>query len=275
VGLDAFVPCSCHEEGRASPPPFPIVWDEETGSFEPLLDALPGAAEYASLDQWADAACEHPGMRLADERISNWAGYRTFQGALARLGWNNFPALERELPNSNQGHTPPAASQECLRELQVFASLLPRLEVTVLEDAASGAALREYVPAYGGAFLFTKDWTIGFDTRGFFVRAYGAAEDNFRAMQFEQVPLRGDGGLPIGALYRNLITGAQAIGPLIASGRGVPLSGEGRDGGRSYHPQVLRVSQRPASAEQYGSVVRSLEIVFRASVKTGNPVYWC
>jgi hypothetical protein len=53
-------------------------------------------------NKWVYSGCEHTQMRYASE-IINWTGYRAFQQTLEAVGWDHFPVLRAELPNTNDG----------------------------------------------------------------------------------------------------------------------------------------------------------------------------
>ena len=98
MGLDATVMCTCFAEGRAAPPPFSpaLLHRGHHGLLALADDADP--ALWDAFERWTDAACEHPAMEAASERIASWAGLRRFQEAIEALGRERFPVLAGELP---------------------------------------------------------------------------------------------------------------------------------------------------------------------------------
>lgn len=69
MGLDAHVRCTCIQEGRTKPHPFPerLIIDE-TG--DPVLTGDPSLEELTTHDRWFAESCEHQGYLVA-ERLGN------------------------------------------------------------------------------------------------------------------------------------------------------------------------------------------------------------
>jgi hypothetical protein len=106
MGLDASVLCNCFRLGRTSEPPVPRDWlhiDRE-GYLE-LKPEHDSDASFHEVYEWMQTCCDHPDMRYVSEFIANWAGFRLFQQALSKSGWDRFPVLRRELPEVNGGLT--------------------------------------------------------------------------------------------------------------------------------------------------------------------------
>jgi hypothetical protein len=76
--------------------------------------------KHAIFEQWMEQACAHLDMDYASERISHWAGYRLFQQALSRAGWQHYPTLRAELPESNGGLMSAQSAAKALHELHYF-----------------------------------------------------------------------------------------------------------------------------------------------------------
>ena len=92
MGLDAFVRCRCWEEGRTSPPPMPVVLDEDDGVLAPDVAGEVATDDWLKVDGWVATACAHEDMHATWERISNWAGYPQ---PAARPGQDRLGALPR------------------------------------------------------------------------------------------------------------------------------------------------------------------------------------
>src|SRR5262249_7866310 len=121
----------------------------------------------------------------------SWPSYRSFQQALARAGWEHFPTLSAELPNSNGGTTPAAAAPALLAELSLFAARADLGWTTVLVNTDTGEELHESIAAYGGEFIYGHSGhDIGVDEDGFFIRrrTEGTSREVFRARRVEQIP---------------------------------------------------------------------------------------
>src|SRR5215467_7987772 len=107
-------------------------------------------------------------MRYVSDFIS-WGAYRSIQQALAEVGWEQFPTLEAELPQANDGVTSSSAAVQMLAELSFFSERAELGQVTVLVDSDTGEELREYIASYGGEFHYGPSGTVfGFDKAGFF-----------------------------------------------------------------------------------------------------------
>src|SRR6187399_1624402 len=115
MGLDASILCNCFRDGKTTPPPFPVDWFEldKEGHIN-LKKEHDTDANWHKAYEWEQSCCEHEGMDFVSTHISNWTGYRLFQAALEQIGWQHFPVLKAELPNSNGGLTPCAASAQAL-----------------------------------------------------------------------------------------------------------------------------------------------------------------
>src|SRR5260370_16920346 len=139
MGLDATVSCNCFKQGRTTPPPIPQDWlyldDEGYWSCRPGHEA---EHSWPELYRWKQKCCEHEGMNYASERISNWAGYRLFQEALEKVGWENFPTLQRELPNANGGRMFPESAKQALLELDRFRQFREIVMNALLIDTRTG-----------------------------------------------------------------------------------------------------------------------------------------
>jgi hypothetical protein len=125
LGLDAYVPCNCLARGVAQPPPVEV--GIEGGVPYPLFDH-DDTAFYA----WRNSACAHPGMKVVDERVANWAGVRTLQDALRTVGAPVATLLEH-IPDANGGAVPAATAQVCLDELDAFRRLFKRVTIRLVD----------------------------------------------------------------------------------------------------------------------------------------------
>src|SRR5947207_404641 len=106
MGLDATVSCNCWKLGLTKAPPFPRNYLEmDQDGYLNLRPEFDNKEYWMSFWNWSQTCCEHEGMDYASERIANWSGYRLFQEALGQAGWEFFPVLGAELPNTNGGTT--------------------------------------------------------------------------------------------------------------------------------------------------------------------------
>lgn len=285
MGLDASVMCGCYRDGHTSDPPVPRDWLEIDS--EGYLN-LKAEHDSTNLDVdvygWMETCCQHPDMRAIWEVIANWYGYRLFQQALEKVGWDRFPVLRRELPEDNGGLTAASGSEAALAELAEFRRVGEVGTTIVLVDTAAGETLQEYVAAYRGVFITSGQSGLdaGIDLHGFFIRERDTGVERFRAFRFTQTLLDPESYMPgpeAGrVVFRSLETDRSFECRLAVSGNQIPWP-DGRmqdDQGRCRfeYPTHLHVDVRPERSSDFEYILKPLEIVFRASVETGNPVRW-
>lgn len=286
MGLGATVMCNCFRLGLTTEPPVPRDWlhvDEE-GYFN-LKPGHDSDGAFDEVDGWMKVCCEHPDLEYASEHIANWSGYRIFQQALAEAGWDNFPVLRSELPNTNDGQTKAPEAALALRELAAFRSLGRIGSTPCLVDSTTGEVVVEHVRAYGGVFIWCGNTGLeaGFDGDGFFIRTGEDKLELFRAARFRQKILdpRVDryGPEPWRAVYVDLDLGREfecrfaVPGDTISWPDGRMQDDRGRY--RFDYPAVLHVEDRSVHSSDYEYILGPPERVFQTSIETGNPVQWC
>jgi hypothetical protein len=213
-------------------------------------------------------------MTYAREGI-NWTAYRSFQQALETAGWDHFPTLRAELPDTNDGVTSVIAAPAMLDELVFFLERADLGWTIVLVDTDTGEELHEYVAAYNGEFCFGRTgYRFGVDGNGFFIRlvAGGAPTEVFRAMRVQQIlpdqsSLTPDRELMVE--YVDLDSGLRysCIEPMVKV-----VHRQGQFGFE--YLNRMHVIRRKKGAKEFESVVNSLRTVFDAAVETGNPIRW-
>jgi len=284
VGLDATVMCRCFEAGLTTEPPFPREWlhvdSENYLSLRPEHDTQD---QWARLYEWAQTCCEHEGMNLASEHISNLAGFELFREALEKLGWEHFPVLARELSNEHGSSTPSDAASLALLELDTFCGQATVGRNAVLVDTKTGYVIFEHIAAYDGVFLLggRSGVDAGIGAAEFFIRNRETRADLFRATRVKQAlldPVNEGQAYEGRTQFRDLDTGNTYQASVAVSGREIPwpdgrlLNNEGR--ARTEYPQEFHVEVRDVSPDEFAYIVEPLSKVFRASVATGNPVRW-
>ena len=280
--LDAFVVCNCYKEGKTTPFPLPelvkyLNWNED-GYLRFDLPIENSKEAHEIYRKWEQKACKHEYMYYARECISNWAGYRLFQQALAQIGWEHLPTLRAELPEFNaQGHMLAEASAQMLVEL---ASLKARENWgtnVFLIDSETGKKIHSYIAVYQGVLMADRHQgvEIGFDPHGFFIRemenedlpASLPRREFFRAMGLEQRLLSNDeNGYPLVVEYYNPGTGERFDSATGITSGGVKPPWK--------CPSLMHVEERPIGPNDFAYVIEPLEIVCKASVETGNAVIW-
>ncbi|HYM00411.1 MAG TPA: hypothetical protein VEZ90_15765 [Blastocatellia bacterium] len=289
VGLDATVMCTCFADGLCEPPPFAekIIVDQE-GYLSLDIPWEGNQDKYSALHGWMAHACEHPQMEAADERISNWTGYRSFRQALEEIGWDHFPTLKAELPQANGGCTSSLSAEAILRELDYFVEHSRPTRSVVLMDVDSGETLHEYVAAYQGVFSWSASGEdLGVDTAGFFIRRrrtlWGRtfSSEVFRSMRFTQTlrQPRSLWGLRREEIeYCDLESGRRyrchaRVNRAVRGPKGQLQNEEGKY--RFELPAQLQVITRDKAASEYEYILDPLRTVCEASIRTGNPIRWC
>jgi len=283
MGLDATVMCRCFQDGKTTALPFPRQWLEvDQEGYLNLKSQHDSDSNWGKQYHWQQSCCEHEGMKVASERIANWAGYRQFQSALGEVGWHLFPVLQEQLPNANGGLTPSEASAKALAELDVFVAAGEIGMKTVLVDTASGHALYEYIADYDGVFILSGKHGVhaGLSETEFFCVDAASGASLFRATHFRQFHRNGQAisGDRDGLTWQDVTTGANYESGIAICGQQIPWEDgqwqtpDGRC--RFEYPAEFHVEQRPQLATDFGDIVAALRTVFEASVKTGNPVRW-
>ncbi|MFX1253553.1 MAG: hypothetical protein ACFFCZ_18225 [Promethearchaeota archaeon] len=245
MGVDAYVPCNCEKEGKL---------------------------------------CEHDDGEFVSERISNWGGLRYFQDALARIGWEYFPTLYAELPNSDDS-VPPEACPAALKELEYFRERVAEEICPFLIDIQRGTVMWEYIAAYNGIFIMDGRGgvDIGFNADGLFLIDRRDREKVFQAKRIEQ---------HVGERGKNINPGLSCLGKY----NGLDFTKvvyTDRDTGKKFschtaikriesyepyrfsYPRYLNVEMRNLDPSEFDYIIKPLIKVFMASIETGNPVYWC
>ncbi|KUL40042.1 hypothetical protein [Actinoplanes awajinensis] len=246
MGLDAWVHCRCWQDGLVVPPAGPVVLDG--GVLVLQLPYSGNAAAHHAFSGWKTDACPHPGMNLADERVSNWSGLRLFQQALG----GNFPTLRAELPDANGGgDTSPERAAPILAELDRFERTAGATDETVLVDEATGRVVMKYVAAYHGVFMLDPDHRAGVDPDGFFV--VDPPRTLFRATRFTQRVLTG-GDVELTAGEQRAVIAMTPLG--------------------SPPAEHLAVASRPRSATDFAHLIGALRRLCAASIETGNAITW-
>jgi len=285
MGLDATVSCNCFKEGRTTLPPIPRDWlcfDEEG-----YLSCRPEhEAEYSwpELYRWQQKCCEHDGMDYARERIANWAGYRLFQEALGKVGWEHFSVLRKELPNANGGLMSPESAKQAIVELDRFRQVREIGQNAILVDTKTGFVIFEHVATYEGIFIYggLSGLQAGIGKVGFFIRDRESGTVRFQVTRIGQRLLDPvvEGQAYDGRVeFFDLDTKKSFVCPLVVPGGPKPWP-DGRlqdDQGRMrFNPSdAFHVETLTIVPSHFDYAVNSLMNVFEASVATGNPVRWC
>jgi len=275
MGLDASVSCRCWRDGLTTPPPLP--YDQIVEDDEGYLDLAQPDDAYdpdvvTAFTRWQyEQACRHKHMVHTDVRISNWAGYRRFQQALADQGWQHFPTLHAHLPQANGGLLPAQDANAALEELTYFAALAQPVDRTVLHDEDTGETLMVSVAAYRGTAIWSPTFHAGVDPHGFFVLDVTADPplETFRSMRFTQRILD-DGRAEIADADADANVDKQHTHQKVILDRPIKSWEDHQP-----PPSHLAVLTSPSEVqEEFRWILDALVTVLRAAVETGNPVRW-
>jgi hypothetical protein len=217
--------------------------------------------------------------------VANWSGYRLFQEALGRAGWEHFPVLREHLPQSNGGSMPASFAPTAFLELKYFKEEADLGTSLVLVDSETGKELRKSVESYDGQFIWggKSGVNIGFDADGLWIRMrLDPPTVMFRSKSFEQRLLEPDvteryeaGGVQFmdrETGYSYVCTSAISHGEAIPWPDGRMQDDKGRQ--RFRYPRFMHVETRMVTADEFAYVLQSLTELFEAAIATGNPVRW-
>ncbi len=277
MGLDASVMCTCFQQGKTKPCPFPEDFYIDADGFPAIrLEGLNDNADYEKSQQfdiWLADCCEHPYMDYATVYIAHSNGYRSFMDALEQIGWEHFPTLKAELPDSNHGIVTAIASAKALKELEHFKAQAGISRVFLI-NSQSGEIIISGTGVEEGTFNRDERTGIRFriDEEGFSIQdSWELNRELFRAMRFQQKVIVSE------ELYRadefefiDLDSQKRFISP-------TPLRIFVRDENgdlRQNYPGTAHIEKRPVIADFYRYILEPLTTIFQVSVETGNPVRW-
>jgi len=127
MGLDAYVPCRCFQDGLTKPAAFEVDLDVESGRPELRDDS--NSALWAAYVRWASTACGHEDFDYDGDWLQNWSGVRDFGDLLTTRARGLCANLLGEWAHVvNGGHVP-------LDTCGVMAAELDELERLLREDA--------------------------------------------------------------------------------------------------------------------------------------------
>lgn len=273
MGLDAYVPCNCYREGKTKTPP-PTQEElciDEDGILCPVryrgipYEELKDDEEFQNISvelyKWKINACEHEDGEYASERVGNWSTARYFTWVVSQFPEGSFPLLIDLIPPANGGSVPVKDAPEILRELAELRKRLPEIKGFFLVDGMNGRVLYDGSDYLDGNFAWIGNQIFGFDKNGLYVLDRETEELLFKAKEvMETVETDADGK------KRTLWTDVSDSENRIVVNHD-PISK--LKNGVGY----LKVEIRPMSADDVYAI-EPLERLFKASIETGNPVFW-
>jgi hypothetical protein len=271
MGITAKVTSTCYRDGKTTPCPFPedFVIDEVRGPIL-IIPYAGNESRYQRFWDWLKTCCEYPDMLRANEFISSWRDFYTFQDALKSVGAEQFPVLMAHLPDGDEnGITPADVSAIALEEIAHFQSLDAVTRSAVLVDSERHQDISKGSNVLGGALTMDRvsGFDLGFDDNGFFVRdRWELNRELFRAMRVRQVVINPEAYV---VEYHDLDSDkvfecSAPFGQMIAGDDGLP-----RAYLRDFHIELRQV---PPS--RYAYIIDPLIRAFEASVETGHAVRW-
>ena len=274
MGLDAYVPCNCYREGKTKTPP-PTQEElciDEDGilrpvryrdiPYEEIMNDKEFRKIYHGLYEWKETACEHEYGEYASERVGNWSTARYFTWVVSQFPEGSFPLLIDLIPDANGGSVPVKDAPEILRELAELRKRLPEIKGFFLVDGMKDQVLYDGSDYLDGNCAWIDKQILGFDESGLYVLDRKTEELLFKAKEvMETVETDADGK------KRTLWTDVSDSENKIVVNHD-PIS-ELEDGVVGY----LKTEIRPMSADDVYAI-EPLERLFKASIETGNPVFW-
>lgn len=277
MGLDASVMCNCFQQGKARPCPFPDDFYIDADGFPAVrLEGLNEDADYEKSEQfdiWLADCCDHPYMDYTTLYIADSNGYHSFMDALEQIGWEHFPTLKAELPESNHGSSTAAASAKALKELELFKAQAGISRIFLI-NSQSGEIIGSGTGAEEGSFNRDERTGIrfGLDDNGFFIQdGWELNRELFRATRFQQQIIASE------ELNRSdefefidLDSQKRFVSP-------TPLRVFVRDENgdlRQSYPGEAYIEKRLVNVDFYRYILDPLTTIFQVSLETGNPVRW-
>lgn len=273
MGLDAYVPCNCYREGKTKTPP-PTQEElciDEDGFLRPVryrdipYDEIKDDEEfrkiYDELDDWKWNACEHKYGNYIDEHVGNWSTARYFTWVVSQFPEGSFPLLIDLIPACNGGSVPVKDVPEILRELAELRKRLPEIKGFFLVNGMNGRVLYDGSDYLDGNFAWNDKQILGFDKNCLYVLDRKTKEPLFQAKEV-MVTVETDDDGKKHTLWTDV---SDSENKIVVNND--PIS-EPEDG-----VGYLKVEIRPMSVD-YVYSIDPLERLFKASIETGNPVFW-
>ncbi|MCQ3929242.1 MAG: hypothetical protein DPW16_02190 [Chloroflexi bacterium] len=300
MGYDAFVRCNCWKEGKTKPYPFDFTFHFDAEGF-PQIDLPEPSIETEQeeywqkeneLERWLEDCCEHPRMRVADVRLANITDMIAFKQTLSSIGWENFPVLEEELPVANGGSvSSKVAAQMFLEVISIIKREILGQSIFLI-DSDTDRIVQVYFAQRDGIFwhLPKSGVDIGFDELGFFIaerhqyndpvlditnQNYNVQEprhDLFRAVRLE-IEQKENTTLRFENLDSHTAYACEiGLGGGYLTYRGQTIHEVFKKG---QEKRRLHVETRTITHEDFRETLQALIWLCRASMDTGNPIYWC
>ena len=290
MGLDAYVYCNCYTEGKTTMPPVAkeLLYVDDEGCLSIHYPSVMAKEERwvlaDKLAEWEKSCCDHYERRAYETRISNWFGVRKFQDAVIKA--NKYPTLESIIPEGNGGCVEATQSPQVLAELEDFCNRMGEVEGVFLIDAKTGETIYSCLSSIIISWQDKEKLNIGFDSNGLFVMVgetkadfnhfvdtkgsyemeSTAALEQFRSKHFTREFVaeeeRTDNRDRTFKVRLSLLTD-------------IETKEQYKVEFLSECPEMFefKVITRPYEANDFGAI-KPLRQLLKASIETGNPIYW-
>lgn len=235
--------------------------------YEPDEDEA--AQAYEALQFWLAVCCPHRNLTYAQEFIASWKGFQAFSDALEEIGAERFPHLMAQLPDGDEGVTPPEVAALMLVELDDFARVQSDVRHPVLIDDERGEVISMGSHILSGALVVDtmNGLDVGFNAQGFFVRdRWEMNRLLFQSMRLEQRLLHPESSQ---VEYVDLANGRSFVcktpfGPIMTGEDGLPRMAFLR----------MRVDLQPSPDNRFAYIIEPLRRILQAAVEMDHPVRW-
>ena len=282
MSYGAYVICRCYQDGKTSKPPYQeYVKFDKDGFYLDYPSPNDDASEEewdayfekeSEFEQWKENACPHKEMEQAYESIANSMGMGEFRHFIEINGGNQqFPILSKGLPKANGGIMSTEDAQKAFDELQMLKRLNVAMDKIVLREKESQAMVMigDYDQPIPFAF-FDKDKMFFLNNQGFYIlerMEENGAENHyvlFHATQFYTLFVEE---------HKIAFCKYDENNQLEVFYASMGLRDAKQSKGERTDFEVVKETVH--GADYWSSVIDSLEIVFKASIETKNPVHWC
>lgn len=289
VGLDAYVNCNCYIEEKTTEPPFDknlLRFDDGEISIQ-LSNDMPQEERWDlwdKLDKWEEDCCPHPYRRICDVRIGNLHGIGKFYDAVVKVGGgyhNKYPTLLSIIPSNNGGSVEVAKCLQILAELEDFCNHLEEQTGIFLVDTKTDNTIFSCVESTLISWNKEEKTNVGFNKDGLFVIE---ADDkaSFDCFFNANVKKARDLTDDIVATAKKQFCSKHFTRQILPDEKTVLLIDIATNKQiiadfPSVFPEIeiveFKIITRPFKSNDFPAI-EALRKLSKASIETGNPIYW-
>ncbi len=273
MGYDAFVICTCYQEGKTTEPPHKefLRFDQEGLHLDVPSELWDQNKEivlqmHAAFNKWLATACKHKDMRQISQRLANITDMAWFRQIIEILGGSTaYPTLTQYLPNTNCGILPSSAAQQALDELFLLENEQSTEKIITLSEISTNRTIFSINAEDHEVLAYTnyngKKQTYGLSKNGFYIGEHGQSAYSvmFQSKDFIQKPVS-KGYLFIDIPSGRNFTAVKEIYPYSENPK------------KDYKFKVK--AKRVLVADRYQFLISSLKQLAKVSIASGNPVHW-